>query len=84
MTAHLDADALLMAVTRRGKPGALKRHSDRGAQYASEQFQRLTADSGSVRKTYRISNEAREMYSTTSRGSISHPVSLDGRIPQPC
>jgi hypothetical protein len=50
MTAQLVADALLMAVWRRGKPDALMHHSDRGsqsAQYASEQFQRLMADSAS-------------------------------------
>jgi putative transposase len=48
MTAQLVADALLMAVWRRGKPDALMHHSDRGSQYASEQFQRLMADSGIV------------------------------------
>jgi putative transposase len=31
---------------RRGKPNALLHHSDRGRQYTSEQFQRLTADHG--------------------------------------
>jgi len=46
MTAQLVADALVMAVWRRGKPGALMHHSDRGSQYASDQFQRLMADSG--------------------------------------
>ncbi|MCP2132795.1 transposase InsO family protein [Bradyrhizobium ottawaense] len=45
MTAQLVADALLMAVWRRGKPDALMHHSDRGSQYVSEQFQRLMADS---------------------------------------
>lgn len=46
MTAQLVADALVMAVWRRGKPDALMHHSDRGSQYASDQFQRLMADSG--------------------------------------
>ena len=32
MTAQLVADALLMAVWRRGKPNALLHHSDRGSQ----------------------------------------------------
>jgi putative transposase len=41
MTAQLVADALLMAVWRRGKPDALLHHSDQGSQYTSEQFQRL-------------------------------------------
>ena len=48
MTAQLVADALLMAIWRRGKPNALMHHSDRGSQYSSEQFQRLMTDSGIV------------------------------------
>ena len=40
MTAQLVADALVMAMWRRGRPGALLHHSDRGSQYTSEQFQR--------------------------------------------
>src|ERR1700674_2407082 len=46
MTAQLVADALLMAVWRRGKPDALLHHSDRGSQYTSEPFQKLLADHG--------------------------------------
>jgi putative transposase len=46
MTAQLVADALMMAIWRRGKPRALLDHSDRGSQYTSEQFQRLMADHG--------------------------------------
>jgi putative transposase len=46
MTAQLVADALVMAIWRRGKPDALLHHSDQGSQYASEQFQRLMADNG--------------------------------------
>src|SRR4029079_4718894 len=56
MTAQLVADALLMAVWRRGKPEALMHHSDRGSQYASEQFQRLMADSGIVCSMSRSGN----------------------------
>ena len=48
MTAQLVADALLMAVWRRGKPNELMHHSDQGSQYTSEQSQRLMADSGIV------------------------------------
>ena len=44
MTAQLVADALVMAIWRRGKPDALLHHSDRGSQYTSDQFQRLMAD----------------------------------------
>ncbi len=46
MTAQLVTDALIMAIWRRGKPGALLHHSDRGSQYTSEQFQRLMSDHG--------------------------------------
>jgi putative transposase len=46
MTAHLVTDALIMAIWRRGKPGALLHHSDQGSQYASEHFQKLMADNG--------------------------------------
>ena len=42
MTAQLVTDALVMAMWRRGKPDALLHHSDRGSQYVSEQFQRLS------------------------------------------
>ena len=56
MTAQLVADALLMAIWRRGKPDALMHHSDRGSQYVSEQFQRLMADSGIVCSMSRSGN----------------------------
>lgn len=46
MTAQLVADALMMAVWRRGKPEAVMHHSDRGSQYTSEQFQRLLTELG--------------------------------------
>src|SRR5258707_10108762 len=57
MTAQLVADALLMAVWRRGKQDdALLHHSDQGSQYTSEQFQRLMADSGIVCSMSRSGN----------------------------
>jgi putative transposase len=46
MTAQLVADALVMAIWRRGRPQELLHHSDQGSQYTSEQFQRLLADQG--------------------------------------
>ncbi|WP_239479487.1 IS3 family transposase [Lichenicola cladoniae] len=46
MTAQLVADALMMAIWRRGKPNALLHHSDQGSQYSSEQFQKLLVDHG--------------------------------------
>jgi putative transposase len=58
MTAQLVADALLMAVWRRGKPDApLMHHSDRGSQYVSEQFQRPMADSGIICSMSRSGND---------------------------
>ena len=39
MTSQLVADALMMAVWRRGKPAALLHHSDQGSQYTSEHFE---------------------------------------------
>jgi putative transposase len=56
MTAQLVADALMMAIWRRGKPDALLHHSDQGSQYASEQFQRLMADNGVVCSMSRSGN----------------------------
>jgi len=46
MTAQLVADALMMAVWRRGRPMELLHHSDQGSQYTSEHFQRLLAEQG--------------------------------------
>jgi putative transposase len=45
-----------MAIWRRGEPDALLHHSDRGSQYTSEQFQRLTADHGLVCSMSRSGN----------------------------
>ena len=56
MTAQLVADALLMAIWRRGKPDALLHHSDQGSQYTSEQFQQLMADNGVVCSMSRSGN----------------------------
>jgi putative transposase len=44
MVAQLVADALVMAIWRRGKLEALLQHSDKGSQYVNDQFQRLMAD----------------------------------------
>jgi putative transposase len=45
-----------MAIWRRGKPDVLPRHSDRGSQYTSEQFQRLMADNSVVCSMSRSGN----------------------------
>ena len=46
MNAQLVADALVMAIWRRGKPDALLHHSDQGSQYTRQQFQTLMSDNG--------------------------------------
>lgn len=46
MTSQLVADALMMAVWRRGKPEALLHHSDQGSQYTSTHFQSLLTEQG--------------------------------------
>ena len=46
MTSHMVADALMMAVWRRGKPQALLHHSDQGSQYTSGHFQDLLKAQG--------------------------------------
>jgi len=46
MTSQLVADALMMAVWRRGKPVALLHHSDQRSQYTSEHFQDLLKAQG--------------------------------------
>ena len=56
MTATLVADALIMAIWRRGKPDALLHHSDRGSQYQSEQSQKLMADNGVICSMSRSGN----------------------------
>ena len=56
MTAQFVADALVMAIWRRGRPEALLHHSDRGSQYASDQFQRLMEDHGIVCSMSRAGN----------------------------
>jgi putative transposase len=48
MTSQLVADALMMAVWRRGRPQELLHHSDQGSQYTSEHFQRLLTEQGIV------------------------------------
>jgi putative transposase len=46
MTSQLVADALMMAVWRRGRPVQLLHHSDQGGQYTSEHFQELLKEQG--------------------------------------
>jgi putative transposase len=46
MTSQMLADALMMAVWRRGRPIELLHHSDQGSQYTSEHFQELLKEQG--------------------------------------
>ena len=46
MTSQLVADAMMMAVWRRGKPVQLLHHSDQGSQYTSEHFHALLREQG--------------------------------------
>lgn len=46
MVTGLVADALIMALWRRGRPRELMHHSDRGSQYTSQAFARLMAEHG--------------------------------------
>lgn len=56
MTTDLVADALTMALWRRGKPKELLHHSDRGSQYTSEQFQKLLGEHGITSSLSRSGN----------------------------
>ena len=56
MTADLVADALVMALWRRGRPRDLLHHSDRGTQYTSEQCQSLMTEHGVVCSLSRSGN----------------------------
>ena len=46
MTSQLVADALMMAIWRRGNPRELLHHSDQGSQYTSEHFRELLKEHG--------------------------------------
>jgi putative transposase len=66
MTAQLVADALMMAIWRRGRPEAVRHHSDRGRQYTSEQFQRQLAELGVTCSMNRAGN----VLDNSARGSF--------------
>jgi putative transposase len=56
MPAGLDCDALRVAIQQRRPPPGLIVHSDRGSQYASDQYQTLLARHGFVRSMSRKGN----------------------------
>lgn len=83
MTAQLVADAMLMAIWRRGPKTALLHHSDRGSQYTSEQFQRLLADHGVTCSMSRSGdcwdNAAMESFFSTLKTERTHRTSYHTR-----
>ncbi len=74
MTAQLVADALVLAIWRRGKPDALLHHSDRGSQFASGQFQRLLADAGVSCSMSRAGN----VWDNSAMGSFFSSLKTEG------
>src|SRR5947207_7323997 len=56
MTAALVANALIMAIGRRGKPEELIHHSDRGSQYTSDEFQKLLKNNSIICSMSRAGN----------------------------
>ena len=56
MSATLVADALIIAIWRRGKPDTLLHHSDSVSQYQSEQFQKLMVENGMICSMSRSEN----------------------------
>jgi putative transposase len=83
MTAQLVADAMLMAIWRRGPKAALLHHSDRGSQYTSEQFQKLMADHGVTCSMSRSGNcwdnAAMESFFSTLKTERTHRRSYQTR-----
>jgi putative transposase len=95
MTAQLVADALLMAVWRRGKPNELLHHSDQGSQH--EQVRQCVGQRGDGKLLLVAEDRAhrRQNISHQERGQSRcvrlhravlqcDPASFDDRIPQPC
>ena len=69
MTAQLVTDALVVAIWRRGRPGALLHHSDQGSQYTSEPFRRLMEDNGGTCSPRCLELEPLSMASSGAIGS---------------
>jgi putative transposase len=71
MTSQMVADALMMAVWRRGKPDQLLHHSDQGSQYTSDHFQMLLAEQGIIYCMSRVgevwNNSAMESFFSTMK-----------------
>ena len=76
MTRQLVADALMMALWRRGKVKGLLLHSDRGSQYASDDYQKLIKSNGITcsmsRKGNCYDNAAMESFFGTLKQELVH------------
>ena len=81
MSSQLVADALMMAVWRRGKPVELLNHWDQGSKYTSEHFQKLLKEQGITCSTSRAGevwdNSAMEsLLQLAQRPSARHARSI--------
>ena len=77
MTRQLVMDALILAVRRRNPPRGLLHHSDRGSQYASEDFQELLLKYGMICSMSRTGNcwdnaPAESFFSILKRELVFH------------
>ncbi len=89
MTSQLVADALMMAVWRRGRPQELRHPSDHGSLYTSEYFQRLLTEQGIVCSMSRAGevwdNSARESFFSSLKTERTAPrVYLSRKQGQMC
>jgi putative transposase len=88
MTAQLVADALILALWRRGKPVALLHHSDQGSQYTSGQFQRLLAENGvtcSMNRSGNVwDNAAMESFFSSLKIELARLIARATRPRQTC
>ena len=77
MTRHLVTDALMLAAKRRNPPRGLLHHSDRGSQYASDDFQELLLKYGMICSMSRTGNcwdnaPAESFFSILKRELVFH------------
>ncbi|RMX06839.1 IS3 family transposase [Corticibacter populi] len=88
MTSQLVADALMMAVWRRGKPVALLHHSNQGRQYTIEHFQTRLKEQGITCSMSRagevLDNSAMEgFFSSLKTERTARKVTVPGSRPGP-
>jgi transposase InsO family protein len=76
---ELVADALMMAIWRRGRPKDVLHYSDCGSEYGSEAFQRLLADQGIICSMSRAGNvwdnvAVESFFSSTKTERVSRKI----------